>query len=61
MRFLRRFLIRLSNFAMGRSADQRLREEMAEHLAFQTEENFCAVEHVTRGGAASGSTQAWRG
>jgi predicted permease len=42
MRFLRRFLIRLSNFAMGRSADQRLREEIAEHLAFQTEENLRA-------------------
>jgi predicted permease len=42
MRFLRRFLIRLSNFATGRSADQRLREELAEHLAFQTEENLRA-------------------
>ena len=42
MRFLRRFLIRLSNFAMRRSADQRLREELAEHLAFQTEENLRA-------------------
>ena len=39
MKFLRRFLIRLSNFATGRSADQRLREEIAEHLAFQIEEN----------------------
>jgi predicted permease len=42
MRFLRRFLIRLSNFVMRRSADQRLREELAEHLAFQTEENLRA-------------------
>ncbi len=42
MRFLRRFLIRLSNFATGRSADQRLQEEIAEHLAFQTEENLRA-------------------
>ena len=39
MKFLRRFFIRLSNFAAGRRADQRLREEIAEHLAFQTEEN----------------------
>ncbi|MGC2638392.1 MAG: ABC transporter permease [Acidobacteriaceae bacterium] len=39
MRFLRRFLMRLSNFAAGRSADQRLQEELAGHLAFQTEEN----------------------
>ena len=42
MRFLRRFLIRLSNFATRRSADQRLREELAVHLAFQTEENLRA-------------------
>ena len=42
MRLLRRFLIRLSNLATARSADQRLREEVAEHLAFQTEENLRA-------------------
>ena len=42
MKFLRRFLIRLSNFAARRSADQRLQEEIAEHLAFQTEENLRA-------------------
>ena len=42
MKFLRRFFIRLSNFAAGRRADQRLREEMAEHLALQTEENLRA-------------------
>jgi putative ABC transport system permease protein len=42
MRFLRRFLIRLANFATRRSADQRLRDEIAEHLAFQTEENLRA-------------------
>jgi putative ABC transport system permease protein len=40
MRFLRRFLIRLLNFATRQSADQRLQEEIAEHLAFQTEENL---------------------
>ncbi len=40
MKFLRRFFIRLSNLATRRSADQRLREEMTEHLAFQTEENL---------------------
>ncbi len=38
MRLLRRFLIRLSNFATRKSADQRLQEELAEHLAIQTEE-----------------------
>ena len=40
MRFLRRFFIRLWNFATGRRADQRFREELAEHLALQTEENL---------------------
>jgi putative ABC transport system permease protein len=40
MRFLRRFFIRLSNLTTGRRADQRLREEMAEHVALQTEENL---------------------
>ena len=38
MRLLRRFFIRLSNFTAGRRADQRVHEEMAEHLALQTEE-----------------------
>ncbi|MGB7744942.1 MAG: permease prefix domain 1-containing protein, partial [Terracidiphilus sp.] len=42
MRFLRRFFIRLSNFTTGRRVDQRLQEEMAEHLALQTEENLRA-------------------
>jgi predicted permease len=42
VKFLRRSLIRLSNLATGRSADQRLREEIAGHLAFQTEENMRA-------------------
>src|ERR1700722_19116940 len=42
MRFLRRFLIRLSNLATRQSADHRLREELAAHLAFQTEENLRA-------------------
>jgi predicted permease len=39
VKFLRRFFIRLSNLATGRSADQRLQDEIADHLAFQTEEN----------------------
>ncbi|MBV8630639.1 MAG: ABC transporter permease [Silvibacterium sp.] len=42
MRILRRFFIRLWNFTAGRRADQRLQEEMAEHLALQTEENLRA-------------------
>jgi predicted permease len=42
VRSLRRFFIRLSNLATGRSADQRLQDEIAEHLAFQTEENLRA-------------------
>src|SRR6201993_2481767 len=42
MRFLRRFLARLKNFATGRRDDKRLREEMQEHIALQTEENLRA-------------------
>jgi predicted permease len=42
VRFLRRFLIRLSNFATRRSAGQRLQDEIAEHLALQVEENLRA-------------------
>jgi predicted permease len=42
VKFLRRFFIRLSNLATGRSADQRLQDEIAEHLAMQTEENLRA-------------------
>ncbi len=42
MKFLRRLFIRLSNLATGRSADQRLQDEIAEHLALQTEENMRA-------------------
>jgi len=42
MRFLRRFLARANNFATGRQSDRRLREEMDEHLALQTEENLRA-------------------
>jgi putative ABC transport system permease protein len=40
MKFLKRFFARLSNFALGRRDDQRLREEMVEHLALQIEENL---------------------
>src|ERR1700753_3622786 len=43
VKFLRRFFIRLTNLAMRRSADQRLQDEIAEHLAFQTEENMRAA------------------
>jgi predicted permease len=42
MKLLRRLSIRLSNFVTRRSADQRLREEIAAHLAFQTEANLRA-------------------
>src|ERR1700677_3739128 len=42
MKFLRRFFKRLSNLATGRSADRRLQDEIAEHLALQTEENLRA-------------------
>ena len=42
MRTLRRLLAKLTNFATRRRADARLREEMEEHLAMQTEENLHA-------------------
>src|SRR6202789_2673091 len=64
MRFLRRFFIRLSNFTTGRRADQRLQEEMAEHLALQTEENLRAgmppVEARRQAALKLGATQAIR-
>ena len=42
MKFLRRFLARLSNLATGSRTDQRLLEEMEEHLAQQTADNVHA-------------------
>jgi predicted permease len=47
VKLLRRFFIRLTNLATRRSADQRLREEMTEHLAFQIEENVRAGMSLT--------------
>jgi predicted permease len=42
MRSLRRFLTRLVNLATRRSQDERLSEEIAEHIALQTAENLRA-------------------
>jgi predicted permease len=42
MRFLRRFLTRLFNSAARRAQDERLKEEIEEHLALQTAENLRA-------------------
>ncbi len=42
MKSLRRFLNRLLNSATRRTPDERLREEIAEHIALQTEENLRA-------------------
>jgi macrolide transport system ATP-binding/permease protein len=42
MRSLRRFLARLANLATRRAQDERLREEIEEHLALQTAENLRA-------------------
>ncbi len=42
MRFLKRLLTRVANFAKGRQSDRRLREEIEGHLAMQTEENLRA-------------------
>jgi len=42
MKSLRRFLNRLFNLASRRAQEERLREEIAEHIALQTEENLRA-------------------
>src|SRR5712664_2319111 len=42
MRSLRRFLSRLANLATRRAQDERLREEIEEHIALQTAENLRA-------------------
>jgi predicted permease len=42
MRTLKRFLTRLANLATGRANDERLKEEIAEHIALQTAENLRA-------------------
>lgn len=42
MRFVRRFLARVANFAGRSDHDQRLREEIESHIALQTEENLRA-------------------
>lgn len=42
MSALRRFLSRLGNFVSSRRDDERLREEIKEHIALQTEENIRA-------------------
>jgi predicted permease len=42
MRSLRRFLARLGNFATRRAQDERLREEIDEHIAMQTADNLRA-------------------
>ena len=42
MRFLRRLLARAANLASGTRSDRRLREEIEQHLALQTEQNLRA-------------------
>lgn len=42
MRTIRRFLAQIQNFVARRRGDDRLREEMEQHLAMQTEENIRA-------------------
>jgi predicted permease len=42
MRWVRRFFTRLFNTAARRAEEERLREEIAEHIALQTEENLRA-------------------
>ncbi|HTV81236.1 MAG TPA: permease prefix domain 1-containing protein [Acidobacteriaceae bacterium] len=42
MRTIRRFLGRVRNFSGDRRGDERFREEMEQHVAFQTDENVRA-------------------
>ncbi len=42
MRALRRLFVRVNNSVLRRSSDQRLRKEIAEHLALETEANLRA-------------------
>jgi len=42
MKSLRRFLTRLFNLATKRAQEERLREEIEEHIALQTDENLRA-------------------
>lgn len=42
MKFLRRLTTRITNFITGRQSDQRLREEIEDHIAQQTAENLRA-------------------
>jgi predicted permease len=64
MKSLRRFLIRLGNLVTRRRADERLRDEIAEHLAFQIEENLKAgmpsVEARRQAALKLGAAQAIR-
>jgi len=64
VKVLRRFLIRLTNLVSRRSADQRVQEELADHLASQTEENLRAgmapVEARRQAALKLGAAQAIR-
>lgn len=42
MRALKRFFVRIRNFVVSRRGDERLREEMEQHVALQTKENIRA-------------------
>jgi len=51
MKSLRRFLLRVVNLVSRRTQDERLREEIEEHIALQTEEIFALVYRPVRHGA----------
>jgi len=48
MRSLRRFFSRLFNFARRREQEERLREEIEEHIALQTDENLALAYQPLR-------------
>ena len=59
MNFMRRFLTRLFNSVTGRVHEERLNEEIAEHITLQTEENLRAGLSPRRGKTTS-YAQVWR-
>jgi len=49
MKPVRRFFARLGNWASQRRLDERLKEEMEEHLAMQAEDNLYSYRRASMG------------
>jgi hypothetical protein len=59
MRDLRRFLKRFRNLVTRRRNDERLKEEIEEHIALQTAE-YMKSGTAARGGAPASVAEVWR-